>query len=307
MRKKLVLKPICMSKKILVTGANGQLGSEIRKIASDFAQFQFYFTGRQDLDISDQDQLEKFISAKQFQSVINCAAYTAVDAAEDEQEKAALLNSEAVKNLAKICVKENIQLIHISTDYVFNGNSDLPYQTNSATDPINRYGKTKRDGEFAVLNAKLKRSLIIRTSWLYSSFRTNFVKTMLRLGREKQELNVVNDQFGSPTYAADLAEFILRHALRYQEDKTQIFHFSNKGTCTWFDLAQYIMSSKGYDCKINPVTTANYPTRAKRPLHSVLDTSRTEEYFDVQIRGWKKALDSCLEKLNSEKAISNEN
>ncbi len=278
---------------ILVTGAQGQLGSELQKIGFAFLDEVFY-TDVDDLDITDQRAVEHFVRTHDIDTIINCAAYTAVERAEEEEEIAARINTEAVANLARVALAEDCLLIHVSTDYVFDGTATIPYTEKMKPAPQNVYGRTKWAGEEAILNSGCL-YIIIRTSWLYSSFGNNFVKTILRLATEKQELRVVNDQIGTPTYAADLAEVIVR--IMANEERVEyegIYHYSDDGACSWFDFAQEIVRQSGLTCSVCPVTTAEYPTKAHRPAYSVLDKSKIIRTFGVTVPDWKEALARCL-------------
>ncbi len=278
---------------ILVTGANGQLGSELKKRGFS-ALDEVYFTGRADLDITDYNAVERFLKDKEIDTIINCAAYTSVDGAEEEAELAAGINAEAVGNLAKAAWKEDCLLIHISTDYVFDGKKLTPYTEKDRPCPGNVYGKTKRAGEQLILKSGCFH-LIIRTSWLYSGFGHNFVKTMLRLADERTDIQVVSDQFGTPTYAADLAGFLV--GLMTNEERIEhqgIYHYSNEGECSWYDFAEEIMRLTGKECKILPVSTAGYPAKALRPAYSVLDKTKIKSTFGIVIPEWKEALKRML-------------
>ncbi len=281
---------------ILVTGANGQLGSEIRKIGFSILDDVFY-TDVEELDITNYTAIEKFIQLHEIDTIINCAAYTAVDRAEEEPEKAAKINTLAVANLAKAAAKEDCLLIHISTDYVFDGTADKPYTEKDKPCPVSVYGKTKLAGEQEILKSGCL-YIIIRTAWLYSPFGHNFVKTILRLADEKTEINVVNDQMGSPTYAADLARAIA--TIMENDERIEyegIYHFSNEGICSWFDFATEIVRLSGKTCRVNPVTTAEYPSRTPRPAWSVLDKAKIKHTFGVEVPDWKFSLKQMLENL----------
>lgn len=281
---------------ILVTGANGQLGSEIRKIGFSILDDVFY-TDVEELDITNYTAIEKFIQLHEIDTIINCAAYTAVDRAEEEQEKAAKINTLAVANLAKAAAKEDCLLIHISTDYVFDGTADKPYTEKDKPCPVSVYGKTKLAGEQEILKSGCL-YIIIRTAWLYSSFGHNFVKTILRLADEKPEINVVNDQMGSPTYAADLARAI--STIMENDERIEyegIYHFSNEGICSWFDFATEIVRLSGKTCRVNPVTTAEYPSHTPRPAWSVLDKTKIKHIFGVEVPDWQSSLKKMLENL----------
>lgn len=281
---------------ILVTGANGQLGSEIRKIGFSILDDVFY-TDVEELDITNYTAVEKFIQLHEIDTIINCAAYTAVDRAEEEPEQAAKINTLAVANLAKAAAKEDCLLIHISTDYVFDGTADKPYTEKNKPCPVSVYGKTKLAGEQEILKSGCL-YIIIRTAWLYSSFGHNFVKTILRLADEKPELNVVNDQMGSPTYAADLARAIA--TIMENDERVEyegIYHFSNEGICSWFDFATEIVNLSGKTCRVNSVSTAEYPSRTPRPAWSVLDKTKIKQTFGVEVPDWKSSLKCMLENL----------
>ena len=259
---------------ILVTGSNGQLGSEIKDVSASYKSFRFFFMDLPALDICNSSQLDLFIAKNKIHTVINCAAYTAVDAAEENAVIAEQINGVGVLNLVHALTKVNGKLIHISTDYVFDGNVFLPYQESDKTNPIGVYGKTKRNGELAVINGDID-GIVIRTSWLYSAYGTNFVKTMQRLGKERNELNVIYDQLGTPTNASDLAKTCL-DILAYNKEtninaKGNVYHYSNEGVASWYDFAKAIMELGEIDCEVRPIETKDYPTAAKRPHFSVLN------------------------------------
>ena len=286
---------------ILVTGGNGQLGSEIKGLAPSYNKFRFFFMDLPELDICNPDELAVFFRENNIHTVINCAAYTAVDKAEQEAEIAEKVNSEGVLNLVNAVAKIKGKLIHISTDYVFDGNSFLPYQESDEVNPIGMYGNTKRRGELAVINSDID-AIVIRTSWLYSAYGNNFVKTMLRLGHERAELGVVFDQVGTPTNASDLAKVCLDIlSIKTSEkisDKGNIYHFSNEGVASWYDFAVAIMDLGGVDCKVKPIETKEYPTPAKRPCFSVLNKSKIKKDFEIEIPFWRDSLRKCISKLN---------
>lgn len=351
---------------VLVTGSNGQLGSEIKELVEsneiftslkgknkillaksmnstcnhaneaptssvvnsshsmlDMESLNFFFTDRDILDITDFKAVNKYIQDKQIKIIINCAAYTAVDKAESDEKNAQLINHLAVKNLAQISKEQNIKLIHISTDYVFDGTNHKPYTEQDRVNPNSVYGKTKLDGEKAMIEINPANSIIIRTSWVYSSYGVNFVKTMLRLGKEKEELGVIFDQVGTPTYARDLAKAILEiiiqkgkvetllpknsdNASRSEvstspDAKVQIYNYSNEGVLSWYDFAKEIMRMAKLLCYIKPIETKDYPTPAKRPHYSLLNKSKIKSAFDLKIPYWKDSLDECLRKLNERK------
>jgi dTDP-4-dehydrorhamnose reductase len=290
-----------MSRKklVIVTAANGQLGWEMQQATFGLSEIEFKFFGSKELDITDFEKVAETINDLKPTYVVNCAAYTAVDNAEDDKEKAFLINADAVGNLAKCCKNLGATLIHISTDYVFNGNSETPYMPLDKCDPIGVYGKSKYNGECQIAESA-ESAMIIRTAWVYSSHGNNFVKTMLRLGKERGELGIVSDQFGGPTYAKDLAKNIV--ALIENEAKPngiEIHHFTNDGVCNWAEFAQEIFSQAKINCNVNFIRTEDYPTKAKRPKYSVLNNaSFFNKYPFLQNRKWQKALRECLEKLN---------
>jgi dTDP-4-dehydrorhamnose reductase len=290
-------------KKVLVTGANGQLGMELRDLSATQSAFEFVFVTREELPVDNFAQLRDYFKINPFNYCINCAAYTKVDAAETNKEEAYLVNAEAVSVIADLCKQYNIQLIHISTDYVFDGNGDQPYREDAATDPINYYGASKLDGEHYATE-KNPETIIIRTSWVYSSYGNNFVKTMVKLMTEKPEINVVTDQTGSPTYAGDLAECVLDILSNLESGLTEasgIYNFSNAGNITWYDFAIEIKFLIGSECRINPIPTSGYPTPAKRPKYSVLDKAKIQHTFGIKLKPWKESLAVCLHKLSLKK------
>lgn len=288
---------------VLVTGSKGQLGSELRMLNDEFLMLNYkcYFTTSTDLDITDFEAVENYIQDNDIKIIINCAAYTAVDKAESDKENADAINHLAVKFLAQISKEYNIKLIHISTDYVFDGTNYKPYKEDDATNPNSVYGETKLSGEKAMQEINPKNSIIIRTSWVYSSFGNNFIKTMLRLGKEKKELGVIFDQVGTPTYARDLAKTILDILPNIKNDKTEIYNYSNEGVLSWYDFAKEIMRMAKIDCTINPIETFQYPTPAKRPHFSLLNKSKIKNTFGINIPFWKDSLDECLKKLGERK------
>lgn len=279
---------------ILVTGAKGQLGSEIRALSVLYPQHEFTFTDRTTLDLSNLCKMENFFDDHTFDAIINCAAYTAVDKAESEKELADTINHRFVSMLAKIAKRNNAALIHISTDYVFNGEHHRPYIESDPTNPQGVYGRTKRDGENAILSVALSNTVIIRTSWVYSSFGNNFLKTMLRLGRERDTLGVIFDQIGTPTYARDLAQTILEILPRIKNEKPEIYHYSNEGVASWYDFAEAIFELSGVNCKVSPITTDQYPTPASRPHYSLLNKSKIKTEFGITIPYWRDSLKECL-------------
>jgi len=278
---------------ILVTGAKGQLGSEIHTLSSNY-QGDFFFTDKEELDISNLESIKQFITNNSINVIINCAAYTAVDKAEENQDLSNLVNNTAIQFLATVAKEKDIKLIHISTDYVFNGKNFKPYIESDNVDPNSVYGETKLAGELALQKINPSNSIIIRTSWVYSSFGTNFVKTMLRLGREKDSLGVIFDQVGTPTYARDLAKVILDILPQIKNTTVEIYHYSNEGVLSWYDFAKEIMKMAKLDCTINPIETKEYPTPATRPHFSLLNKSKIKKEFNIEIPFWKDSLDECL-------------
>ena len=284
---------------ILITGANGQLGSELRKIGFSPLD-EVFFTDVAELDITDYTAIEKFIQVHEVDTIINCAAYTAVDRAEDEPGPAAEINTQAVANLAKAAQKGDCLLIHISTDYVFDGTATTPYTEKIKTCPVSVYGKTKLAGEEAIIRSGCF-YIIIRTAWLYSAFGHNFVKPILRLAEERPEINVVNDQIGTPTYAEDLAKAIVK--IMANDDRVEhegIYHYSNAGVCSWYDFAVEIVRLSGLNCRVNPVTTAEYPTKTHRPAYSVLDKTKIKHTFGVEVPEWQEALRRMMGEISGE-------
>jgi dTDP-4-dehydrorhamnose reductase len=282
--------------KILVTGSKGQLGSEISFLADRYP-YQFIYTDWQELDLTNNSSIEDFLSNNEIDLIINCAAYTAVDKAETDMIAAYNINHVAIKHLVQASKRKGIKIIHISTDYVFDGKGFRPYSINTPRNPQNVYGETKMKGEDAFIQSGLDNLMLIRTSWVYSSFGNNFVKTMLRLGAERESIGVIDDQVGSPTYARDLARFILESIPKIDWNGVKIFHFTNEGICSWFDFAKAIMDAKGLTCKVLPIPTESYPTPAKRPHYSVLDKLETRKFYGKEIPHWRDALEECLELL----------
>ena len=286
---------------ILITGSNGQLGSEIRGLSLSYKLDNFVFKDLPDLDICNFNLLQSFITKNNINAVINCAAYTAVDKAEEDAEIAEQVNSIGVSNLVNALTKVNGKLIHISTDYVFDGDHFLPYKESDPVNPIGVYGSTKRAGELAVINSNID-SIVIRTSWLYSSYGNNFVKTMLRLGNENENLRVIFDQVGTPTYARDLAKTCLEiltgvNSVKISKDGN-LYHYSNEGVASWYDFAISIMELGVENCKVKPIQTKDYPTLAKRPQYSVLNKSKIKTAFKIEIPYWRDSLKDCIEKIN---------
>jgi len=285
------------TKTILITGSNGQLGNEMRLISGSYSnRYDFIFTDVEELDITNIDDLNNFFSGTKIDFIVNCAAYTAVDKAEDDVELCYKINCFAVENLAKIARQLNIKIIHISTDYVFNGKNYLPYTETMPVNPVSVYGKSKLEGE-QILQKICADSVIIRTSWLYSSFGNNFVKTMLRLGKERETLNVVFDQIGTPTYAADLAAAIMQ-IIDFEKFIGGIYHFSNEGAVSWYDFTKAIHRIAGIStCKVLPIESKDYPVRTPRPFFSVLNKSKIKQTFKIEIPYWEDSLRVCIGKI----------
>lgn len=280
---------------ILITGSNGQLGSEFKEASACYPFNHFIFTDIAELDITSTKQVDQFFKKNNIDIVINCAGYTAVDRAEEEPGIAKLLNYEAVANLLRVCKTYNIYLVHISTDYVFDGKSQRPYNENDQPNPLSTYGKSKLAGE-EVMMASLEKGMIIRTSWLYSSFGNNFVKTILKHGAEKGKLNVVDDQVGCPTYARDLAATILKILPKaLSEFPFDIYHYANEGQCSWHEFAKAAIELADISCQVNPVTSDQYPQKAPRPTYSVLDKTKIKKRFGIKIPEWRESLKECVE------------
>ena len=283
-------------KKILIIGGNGQLGNCLNKLSSEYTlDYEFHFTDYDTLDITNQKQINEYFLEYEPHYCINVSAYTAVDLAEQEKEKAFAINAEGVKYLAEACAEKGIDLIHISTDYVFDGNINIPYSEDDFTNPLSVYGASKLEGENLALENNPK-TIIIRTSWLYSEFGKNFVKTMLNLFGSKDELNVVADQFGQPTNANDLAEVIMK-IISTEEKEYGVFHFSNYPETTWFDFAKKIAELSKSKIKINPISTEQYPTPAKRPMRSTMCLDKIENSYNIEPKYWENSLEECMEIL----------
>ena len=289
-----------MKYRILVTGANGQLGSELRELSAKYTDYEFTFTDVAELDITNIDSLNAYFQSQpKFDFLINCAAYTAVDAAESNQELAFKLNTTAVDMLVEMAGKYGFFLVQISTDYVFDGEKNRPYDEEDVPIPSSIYGKTKNDAERLILYSDI-RAIVIRTAWLYSTYGKNFVKSMIKYGTERDELNVVFDQVGTPTYAADLADAILQILPQLQampKPYTDLFHYTNEGVCSWYDFTQHILRHENINCRVNPIRSEQYPTPAKRPAFSVLDKSKIKTKFGITIPYWTDSLDEMLKKL----------
>lgn len=289
---------------ILVTGANGQLGHAINKMSHDSAN-HYVFTDVAELDITDREAIRQIMSEEKVDVVMNCAAYTNVDKAEDDEETARLINCDAVENLAVVCKEVGATLIHVSTDYVFSGEGCIPCTEDMPLDPQGVYGKTKLEGEEAIQRVNCK-YLIFRTAWLYSENGHNFVKTMLRLTKERDIVNVVFDQVGSPTYASDLAEAIFRIVEdRTYGDNQGIYHYSNEGVCSWYDFAKMIAEFGGHKCDIRPCHSDEFPSKVKRPHYSVLDKTKFKQTFGSEVPYWKDSLKVCIDKIKFENGSDN--
>lgn len=290
---------------ILVTGSNGQLGHEFRKLAGSFKAYRFVFTDVEELDITDPAAVEKFLEENNTDCIINAAAYTAVDKAEEEPDVASLINGQAVGILAQAARKMNALLVHISTDYVFDGTSWQPIKEDEEANPISAYAASKHLGEQLILEAD-DTAVILRTSWLYSSFGKNFVKSMIKYGRECEVLSVVYDQVGTPTWAADLASAIL-HLIPYWQklDKPEIFHYSNEGVSSWYDFTRAIHEMAGIKCKVNAIETKDFPLPAKRPFYSLMAKDKIKKEYNLDIPYWRDSLKRCIDQILQDEEKSN--
>lgn len=295
-----------MHKRVLVTGRGGQLGKSIQQLVSAQPHFTFVFVGRETLDLSTPQSMTNYFTNNHFDMIINCAAYTAVDHAESEPKLADQINHLAPKQLAQIAKDNDMFLIHISSDYVFNGQNHKPYIETDSTDPQSAYGVSKLKGEQAIRQINPK-GAIIRTSWLYSQYGHNFVKTMIKLGRDREALNVIFDQVGTPTYASDLAQAILEIANHYlnaeesaSNNNIQLYHYSNEGVCSWYDFSKTIFSLSNIGCQVTPIETKDYPTPAKRPHYSLMNKAKIKNEFTLQIPYWKDSLKTCLRILETQ-------
>lgn len=287
---------------ILITGSKGQLGSELRELLIADKIHNYHFTDLPQLDITNESDVIKYLDTNQIEAIINCAAYTAVDKAEDEPQTANLVNGIATGILARQAAKRGILLIHISTDYVFDGKASVPYKEDNPTNPSSAYGKTKLEGEKEIIKAG-REYIIIRTSWLYSAFGSNFAKTILRLSTERESIDVVFDQVGTPTYATDLAKVIILIVTQKfnpaveQNLPAGIYHYANEGVCSWYDFATEIVKLSGNICKVNPVTSDKFPTKAQRPQYSVLDKGKIKSHLGIEIPHWKESLKELFLKI----------
>lgn len=285
--------------KILVTGANGQLGNELRNVLESQFPGNTLYTDIDELDLTDADAVNVYVVRNEISHIVNCAAYTAVDRAEEEKLQCAAINTNAVKNIANAADAIGAKVIHISTDYVFDGTAHRPYKESDKVNPISEYGTTKRKGETALL-ALAPDSIIIRTSWLYSPYGGNFVKTMLRLGIEQPQIKVVCDQIGTPTYARDLAVAVFKILMSNQWVEG-IYHYSNEGACSWYDFAKAIHCISGIDkCEVLPIPTEEYPTAASRPFYSILDKTKIKATYGVEVPYWQDSLRDCIKRINNE-------
>jgi len=296
---------------ILVTGANGQLGKSIKSLVrQNKLSHTFFFVTRNQLDLSNPVNIHNYFETHSFDLIINCAAYTAVDKAEHYQEEADMINHIAVKQIAKIAKNNNIKLIHISTDFVFDGLEYKPYFESDATSPLNIYGQTKLDGEYAILSIMKSNAIIIRTSWLYSEYGNNFVATILRLSQKSSNLNIVSDQIGTPTFARDLGIAILNiiksEKFNVPKKASEIYHYSNEGKCSWYDFAKEVVNNSGAKCAINPIKTEDYPTPAKRPKNTVMSKEKISKEFDLKIIFWKDSLKYCMKILSTVSLLNKE-
>ena len=277
---------------ILITGSHGQLGNEVQQAAKHFPAFKFIYTDVEDLDICDKVALNAFVKANAVNVIVNCAAYTAVDKAEDDVDLCYKINAEAVRNIGEVAHQNGLKVVHVSTDYVFDGTNYMPYSEDQAVSPNTVYGKSKLAGEQALMET-CKQSVILRTAWLYSSFGNNFVKTMIRLGKEKDFIPVIFDQIGSPTYAADLADTILK-ILSHETFVPGLYHFSDEGVCSWYDFTKTIHRIAGITCDVRPIETKDYPARTPRPHYSVLNKAKIKSIYGIIIPHWEESLERCI-------------
>ena len=282
---------------ILITGASGQLGSELQAIAGQY-DYVFHFKNSNALDITNHELFEQFVVDYKINVIINCAAYTAVDKAESEPELANAINHLAVKHMAEVAKAQQIKLVHISTDYVFDGRNHKPYVETDATNPKSVYGQTKLDGELAIQAVNPSNSIILRTSWVYSKYGNNFVKTMLRLAETKDELSVVSDQIGSPTNAADLAKTILTTIPQIENDSSEIYHYSNKGCCSWYEFAKHIFKICNFEIEIKSILSKDFSQLAKRPSYSKMNSNRISQKFNVENFEWRDSLNKLIKNKN---------
>ena len=277
---------------ILITGSHGQLGNEMQQAAKRFPAFQYIYTDVEELDICDKNALNAFVKDNNVNIIVNCAAYTAVDKAEDDVELCYKINRDAVRNIGEVAQDNNVKVVHVSTDYVFDGTNYLPYTEDMPVCPATVYGKSKLEGEQALLES-CDQAVILRTSWLYSSFGNNFVKTMIKLGTERDSLNVIYDQIGTPTYAADLAGTILT-LLSHETFVPGIYHFSDEGVCSWYDFTKSIHRIASITCDVRPIETKDYPARTPRPNYSVLNKAKIKSTYSINIPHWEESLEKCI-------------
>jgi dTDP-4-dehydrorhamnose reductase len=292
---------------ILVTGANGQLGKSIKSLVEPQKKsYSFVFVTRDQLDLSSPSNIQNYFDIHKFDLIINCAAYTAVDRAENYQEEADMINHIAVKKIAEIAKSNNIKLIHISTDFVFDGLKHKPYSESDACSPLNIYGKTKLEGENAILSIMKFNATIIRTSWLYSEYGNNFVSTIIKLAQKNNNLNIVSDQMGTPTYAGDLGQAILNIIKndKFNEPNrvTEIYHYSNEGECSWYDFAKEVINISGIKCTISSINSEDYPTAARRPRNTIMSKEKISKEFGLKINFWNDALKICMKNILFKKA-----
>ena len=296
---------------ILVTGANGQLGSSIKSLVEQQKKsYSFVFVTRNQLDLSSPSNIQNYFDTHKFDLIINCAAYTAVDKAENYQEEADMINHIAVKKIAEIAKSNNIKLIHISTDFVFDGLKHRPYSESDACSPLNIYGKTKLEGENAILSIMKFNATIIRTSWLYSEYGNNFVSTIIKLAQKNNNLNIVSDQMGTPTYAKDLGQAILNIIKneKFNEPNrvTEIYHYSNEGECSWYDFAKEVINISGIKCTISSINSEDYPTAARRPRNTIMSKEKISNEFGLKIVFWKDSLKCCMKNLSTLSLLNKE-
>lgn len=283
---------------ILITGSHGQLGNEMQLAALNYPEFKYIFTDVDELDICKKSAIDAFVKGNDINIIVNCAAYTAVDKAEDDVDLCYKINRDAVQNIAEIALKYSLKVIHVSTDYVFDGTNHIPYTENDDVCPATIYGKSKLEGELILQQIVSQQSIIIRTSWLYSSYGNNFVKTMMKLGNERNRLNVIFDQIGTPTYAADLADAIMK-IISSDTFKSGIYHFSDEGVCSWYDFTKTIHRLAGIKCDVQPIESKDYPARTPRPHYSVLNKLKIKTNYDLIIPHWEESLEKCINILNS--------
>ncbi|MBT0821391.1 dTDP-4-dehydrorhamnose reductase [Campylobacter lari] len=290
-----------MNRSIAILGSNGQLGKTFQELSSLYKKkYSMFFFDKTQLNIQDKNLLEYFIDKYKFDYIVNCAAYTDVNLAEVKQKEAYMFNYNSVENIADLAKKYNLTFIHISTDYVFDGKSYTPYKEDDKTKPLNIYGESKLRGEQAIIDVKPKNTIIIRTSWLYSNYKGNFVYTIRSLGKKKEEINVIYDQIGTPTYARDLAEVILNILPYIQNDKPEIYHYSNEGIASWYDFAKEIMKLSQLDCNIKPIESKDFLALAPRPSYTVLNKQKIKEKFHIEIPYWRDSLEKCISILQKD-------